>query len=125
MSMGAMVPTSTRVRLSRSVCRARSSEACATPRLKRAPTRVQYALRTCRIVVTTCWRSWTSEISRFLRCTSSCTRLPSMVRPRSSGCVTLSENEEKRRGLKLAKRLLDSRRDASHPIEYCVPVGST
>ena len=80
-----------------SVCRARSSDACATIRLKRAPTRFQYGFRTWRTVVTICCRSWTSEISRFFFCTSSCVRgAVDAWSPRSSGWVTLKlrvENE--------------------------------
>ena len=87
MSSGAMVPISTRARLSRNDCCASSSDCRCTARLLIANTRSQYAFLTLRVVTAIDCCSCTSEISRFFRLTSTCCRVASIVKLRSSGCV--------------------------------------
>ena len=67
MSIGAMVPTSTRVRLLRSDSSARASDWRWTSRNELAYTSCQYALRTVRSVETTVRRRSMSERSRLAR----------------------------------------------------------
>jgi hypothetical protein len=87
MSSGAMVPISTRARLSRNDCCASCKDWRCTARLLIAKTRSQYAFLTLRVVTLMDWFNCTSEISRFLRVTSTCWRVASILKLRSSGCV--------------------------------------
>ena len=85
MSMGGVVPISTRERVLRSDSRASSSDWRATSSDAMAKTRSAYAVRTPRVVIATFCRRPRSVISRLVSLVSSCRRALSMPKPRRSG----------------------------------------
>src|SRR5690606_366153 len=123
MSMGAIVPTSTRLRLSASVCRDSSSVCRCTARFDSATTRSQYAFLTSRIVVTTVLRRSNSLMARLVRLTRICWRVLSIERLRSSGCVNENVRLPCVEGLRAANSLFVSLRWPWKPKLYEPPVG--
>lgn len=121
--MGAIVPTSTRLRLSASVWRESSSVWRCTDRFERATTRSQYAFFTLRIVVTTVLRRSNSLIARLVRLTRICWRVLSMARLRNSGWVNENVRLPCVEGFRAAKALLVSLRWPWKPKLYEPPVG--
>jgi hypothetical protein len=87
MSMGGVVPISTRARVLRRDSCASSSDCRCTSSDAMANARSQYPRRTDRVVAAIVWRNPTSEISRFFRLTSNCWRAVSMWKSRNSGCA--------------------------------------
>ena len=107
MSIGAMVPISTRERLLRSDSRARSSDWRATSSEPFVYFRSMYALLTARMVDRIVWRSEMSETSRFFLLITSCVRAPSTLKLRMKGCVKLNVRVEPRAGFGLSYTLFE------------------
>ena len=61
--------------------------------------------------------SCTSALSRDFLLISSCCRMLSILKSRSSGCVTLNEKFDCRIGLKLVKKLVVDARELFQPNE--------
>ena len=106
MSIGAIVPISTRFWLSFSDWRDNASDSCCAFRLLMEYERSQYAFLTFRSVCVMMLSSWMSDRSRTFLLTATCCRIESIWKLRSSGCVNCRFRFELSCGLKLLNRFV-------------------
>ena len=114
MSIGGVVPISTRARVSRSDCCASSSDWRCTASEAIAYARSQYALRSACGGGDRLPELDVGDLAVLLRLTDACCRVESMLKLRNSGCVTLNDSPDRICGENFVKMLFVVDREPSH-----------